>query len=354
MKIRQLGNQGLKVTELGLGCMGLSDFYSSSGFGETEGIALIHRALDLGVSFLDTADVYGPHTNERTVGKALKGRRDRVVLATKFGIVRDADGTARGVAGSPGYVRSACEASLTRLGTDTIDLYYQHRVDPAVPIEDTVGAMSELVAQGKVRYLGLSEAAPATIRRAHKVHPISALQTEFSLWSRDAEDEILPTVRELGIGFVAYSPLGRGFLAGRFKTIDDLAEDDWRRQSPRFQGDNFAKNLDVLAQIHAIAKEKKCTPAQLALAWLISRGQDIVPIPGTTNPGRLEENLRAPGVLLSPAELDRIEGVAPRGVAAGQRYQANSMSLLNGETPRRPGDVPRLASSATSAGGRPG
>jgi len=330
MMTRQLGSQGLQVAELGLGCMGLSDFYSSSGATEADGISLIHRALDLGVTLLDTADVYGPHANERTVGKALQGRRDGVVVATKFGLVREAGSNDRGVNGSPEYVRSACEASLKRLGIDTIDLYYQHRVDPRVPIEDTVGAMGDLVREGKVRYLGLSEAVPSTIRRAQRVHPISALQTEYSLWSRDPEDEILPTVRELGIGFVSYSPLGRGFLAGRFRTIDDLAQDDWRRQSPRFQGDNFAKNLAVVGQINAIAKEKRCTPSQLALAWLLAQGPDIVPIPGTTSANRLEENLGATTITLSTAELARIENVAPRGVAVGERYHPNMMGLLNG------------------------
>jgi aryl-alcohol dehydrogenase-like predicted oxidoreductase len=330
MKMRALGGQGLKVSELGLGCMGLSDFYSSSGVTEAQGISLIHRALELGVTFLDTADVYGPHTNEVTVGKALRGRRDSVVLATKFGIVREPGTTTRGVDGSPDYVRAACEASLKRLGVDVIDLYYQHRVDPRVPIEETVGAMAQLVAQGKVRYLGLSEAAPATVRRANKVHPISALQTEYSLWSRDPEDEILPTVRELGVGFVPYSPLGRGFLAGRFHKLEDLAADDWRRQSPRFQGENFAKNLAVLEQINLIAKEKGCTPSQLALAWLLAQGTDIVPIPGTTNPARLEENLGAPQITLSQKELQRIEAVAPLGVAVGQRYHPGMMHLLNG------------------------
>jgi aryl-alcohol dehydrogenase-like predicted oxidoreductase len=319
MNSRQLGRQGLTVSELGLGCMGLSDFYSSSGATEGEAIALIHRALNLGVTFLDTADAYGPHVNERTVGKALQGRRDGVILATKFGIVREPGGDFRGVNGSPAYVRSCCEASLQRLGVENIDLYYQHRVDPAVPIEDTVGAMSELVKQGKVRYLGLSEAEPATIRRAHTVHPISALQTEYSLWSRDPDDEILATVRELGIGFVAYSPLGRGFLAGRFRKPDDLAADDWRRHSPRFQGDNFVKNLDVVKQIKAIADEKGCSPSQLALAWVLARGVDIVPIPGTTSIARLEENLRSTAIELSPGELSRIEAAAPRGVAVGQR-----------------------------------
>jgi aryl-alcohol dehydrogenase-like predicted oxidoreductase len=330
MKMRELGKQGLKVSELGLGCMGLSDFYSSSGVTEAQSISLIHRALALGVTFLDTADVYGPHTNELTVGKALHDRRDSVVLATKFGIVREPGATTRGVNGSPDYVRASCEASLKRLGVEFIDLYYQHRVDPKVPIEETVGAMAQLVGQGKVRYLGLSEAAPATLRRAHKVHPISALQTEYSLWSRDPEDEILPTVRELGVGFVPYSPLGRGFLAGRFRKLEDLAADDWRRASPRFQGENFAKNLAVLEQINLIAKAKGCTPSQLALAWLLAQGTDIVPIPGTTNPIRLEENLAAPQVTLSKNELQRIEAVAPRGVAVGQRYHPSMMQLLNG------------------------
>jgi len=330
MKTRALGRQGLKVSELGLGCMGLSDFYSSSGVTEAQGISLIHRALALGVTFLDTADVYGPHTNEVTVGKALQGRRDSVVLATKFGIVREPGTTTRAVNGTPDYVRAACEGSLKRLGVDVIDLYYQHRVDAKVPIEETVGAMAQLVTQGKVRYLGLSEAAPATLRRAHKVHPISALQTEYSLWSRDPEDEILPTVRELGVGFVPYSPLGRGFLAGRFRKLEDLAADDWRRQSPRFQGENFAKNLAVLEQINLIAQEKGCTPSQLALAWLLAQGTDIVPIPGTTNPSRLEENLAAPRITLSKQDLQRIEAAAPLGVAVGQRYQPGMMQLLNG------------------------
>lgn len=330
MRTRQLGQQGLKVSELGLGCMGLSDFYSSSSATEAQGIELIHRALALGVTFLDTADVYGPHTNEVTVGKALRGKRESVVLATKFGIVREPGSNARGVSGKPEYVRACCEASLRRLGVDVIDLYYQHRVDPQVPIEDTVGAMAELVRQGKVRYLGMSEAAPSTLRRAHEVHPISALQTEYSLWSRDPEDEILPTVRQLGIGFVPYSPLGRGFLAGRFRKLEDLAADDWRRESPRFQGENFAKNLSVLEQINQLAEQKRCAPSQLALAWLLAQGDDIVPIPGTTSLARLEENVRAPGVALSAADLQRIDSVAPRGVAVGTRYHPNMMRLLNG------------------------
>jgi aryl-alcohol dehydrogenase-like predicted oxidoreductase len=329
MKTRLLGTQGLAVSEIGLGCMGLSDFYSSSGATEAQGIELIHRALDRGLTFLDTSDAYGPHVNERTVGKALAGRRSGVVVATKFGICREPGTQKRSISGKPSYVRSACDDSLQRLGIDTIDLYYQHRVDPHVPIEETVGAMAELVKQGKVRYLGLSEAASATVRRAHAVHPISALQTEYSLWSRDPEDEILPTVRALGIGFVPYSPLGRGFLAGRFRSVDDLAPDDWRRESPRFQGENFAKNLAVLTQINALAAEKHCSPSQLALAWLLAQGSDIVPIPGTTSLERLEENLRADAVTLAPADLARIEAVAPRGIAVGQRYHPTMMGSLN-------------------------
>jgi aryl-alcohol dehydrogenase-like predicted oxidoreductase len=330
MKTRELGRQGLKVSQLGLGCMGLSDFYWSSRATEAEGVSLIHHALDLGLTFLDTADAYGPHTNEQLVGKALEGRRDSVVLATKFGLVREPGSTTLGIDGSPDYVRACCEASLKRLGVTTIDLYYQHRVDPKIPIEETVGAMSQLVEQGKVRYLGLSEAAPATLRRAHKVHPISALQTEYSLWSRDPEDQILATVRELGIGFVAYSPLGRGFLAGRFRRFDDLAADDTRRNSPRFQGENFTKNLAVVEQIKLLAKEKCCTPSQLALAWLMAQGRDIVPIPGTTDRSRLEENLGSAGVTFSQSDLLRIAAVAPLGFAAGQRYQESMMRHLNG------------------------
>jgi aryl-alcohol dehydrogenase-like predicted oxidoreductase len=310
--------------------MGLSAFYSSSGATEAEGVSLIHKALDGGVNFLDTADIYGPHTNEVTVGKALKGRRDSVVLATKFGIVPTTDPKARFVSGAPDYVKSCCEASLKRLGVETIDLYYQHRVDAHTPIEDTVGAMAELVKQGKVRYLGLSEASSETLRRAHQVHPISALQSEYSLWSRDPEDGVLDTLRQLGIGLVAYSPLGRGFLAGRFKKFDDLAQDDWRRQSPRFQGENFAKNLAVVGRIESLAAEKHCTPSQLALAWLLAKGDDIVPIPGTTSLPRLQENLRAAEISLNSSDLKSIEDVAPLGFASGDRYNASMMRYLNG------------------------
>jgi aryl-alcohol dehydrogenase-like predicted oxidoreductase len=325
MQRRKLGNQGLTVSAIGLGCMGMSEFYGTSS--ETDGIATIQRALDLGVDFLDTADMYGPFTNEKLVGKAIRGRRDAVVLATKFGNMRGEQGEFLGISGHPDYVRKACDASLQRLGVDVIDLYYQHRVDTQTPIEETVGAMSELVKAGKVRYLGLSEAAPATIRRAQKVHPISALQTEYSLWSRDPEDEILPTVRELGIGFVSYSPLGRGFLTGRFRSIDDLEPTDFRRRAPRFQGENFQRNLDVVKRIEEIAKERGVAPSQLALAWVLHRGDDIVPIPGTRHVRYLEENVKALDVSLSAEDMERIDEVAPKGVAVGERYP--DMSSVN-------------------------
>src|SRR5688572_5372731 len=313
--MKALGTQGLTVSAMGLGCMGMSEFYGASN--EDEAIATIQRALDLGVTFLDTADMYGPFTNEKLVGKAIRGRRDQVVVATKFGNMRGEDGAFLGVNGRPEYVRKSCDDSLQRLGVDVIDLYYQHRVDTKTPIEETVGAMKELVTAGKVRFLGLSEAAPATIRRAHAVHPISALQTEYSLWSRDPEDEILPTVRELGIGFVAYSPLGRGFLTGRIKSMDELEENDYRRRSPRLQGDNFRRNLDVVAKIEEIAREKNVTPSQLALAWVLHRGDDIVPIPGAKHVRYLEENVGALNVRLSEEELRRIDEVAPKGITAG-------------------------------------
>jgi aryl-alcohol dehydrogenase-like predicted oxidoreductase len=325
MKTRNLGNQGLVVSELGLGCMGMSEFYGNRD--ETEAIATIHRAIDLGVNFLDTADMYGPFTNEQLVGRAIRDRRDRVVLATKFGNVRTESGGFAGISGKPDYVRQACDASLKRLGVDVIDLYYQHRVDPTVPIEDTIGAMAELVQQGKVRYLGMSEAAPATIRRAHAVHPITALQTEYSLWSRDPEDEILATVRELTIGFVAYSPLGRGFLSGAITRPEDLEEDDYRRNSPRFQGENFTKNLQLVERVKAIATEKEVTPGQLALAWLLAQGEDIVPIPGTKRRTYLEENVAAADIMLTAEDLRRIEDVAPKGTIVGERYP--DMSSVN-------------------------
>ena len=328
METRKLGNEGLEVGELGLGCMGMSEFYGVGD--EAESIATIHRALELGVTLLDTADMYGPFTNEELVGRAVKGRRDEVILATKFGIERRTDGSRGGLNGTPEYVHKACDASLKRLGVDHIDLYYQHRVDPNVPVEETVGAMKELVTAGKVRFLGLSEASPETIRRAHKVHPISALQTEYSLWSRDPEGEILPTLRELEIGFVPYSPLGRGFLTGQFKSPDDFAEDDYRRSSPRFQGKNFARNLELVEQVRTLAGEKGVTPGQLALAWLLHQGDDIVPIPGTKHRSRLEENAEAASIHLNQAELSRLEEIAPLGVAAGERYNEGGMRALNG------------------------
>jgi aryl-alcohol dehydrogenase-like predicted oxidoreductase len=324
---RALGGQGLRVPALGLGCMGMSEFYG--GRDEAESLATLHQALELGIVFLDTADVYGPSTNEELLGRFLRGRRDTVVLATKFGIVRDpANPETRGVNGRPDYVRRSCEGSLRRLGVETIDLYYQHRVDPQVPIEETVGAMADLVRQGKVRYLGLSEAGPETLRRAHATHPISALQTEYSLWSRDPEEEILAACRTLGIGFVAYSPLGRGFLTGRFRRFEDLPAEDYRRHSPRFQGANFQRNLDLVTEIERLAGTKRCTASQLALAWVLGQGEDIVPIPGTKRRRFLEENVGALQVTLSPGELEAIARIAPRGVAAGARYAEPTLRML--------------------------
>jgi aryl-alcohol dehydrogenase-like predicted oxidoreductase len=328
MNRRNLGSEGLVVSALGLGCMGMSEFYGTGD--EDESIATIHRAIELGIDFLDTADMYGPFTNERLVGKAIQGRRDEVVLATKFGNERREDGSRVGINGRPEYVRRACDASLQRLGVDTIDLYYQHRVDPEVPIEDTVGAMKELVEAGKVRYLGLSEAAPETIRRAHAVHPISALQSEYSLFTREPEDEVLPTLRELGIGFVAYSPLGRGFLTGAWKSMDDLPEDDTRAgRFPRFSEENFRQNLELAERVREIAAEKGATPGQLALAWLLARGDDIVPIPGTKRRTYLEENAGAVDITLTGEDLRRIEEAIPRGSAAGERYSEQMMRTVN-------------------------
>jgi len=328
MTTRQLGRSGLQVSALGLGCMGMSEFYG--GGDEAESIATIHRALDRGCTFLDTADMYGPYTNEELVGRAIKGRRQVVVLATKFGIVRDpTNAMVRSISGKPEYVRQACEGSLKRLGVDVIDLYYQHRVDPSTPIEETVGAMAGLVKAGKVRYLGLSEAGVETLRRACRVHPIAALQSEYSLWSRDPEDGILAACRELGIGFVAYSPLGRGFLSGEIKRFDDLAADDYRRFSPRFQGENFSKNLALVERIKAMAAAKRCTASQLALAWTLAQGDDIVPIPGTKRRKYLEENLAAADLRLSRDDLAKIDEIAPKGAAAGMRYPEAMMQFVN-------------------------
>jgi aryl-alcohol dehydrogenase-like predicted oxidoreductase len=325
---RTLGRGGPAVSLLGLGCMGMSEFYGA--LDEAESVATIHAALDAGVTLLDTADVYGPHTNEELVGRALRGRRQQVVLATKFGIVRGSDPVKRGANGRPEYVKASCDASLTRLGVETIDLYYQHRVDPDTPIEETVGAMAELVRAGKVRFLGLSEARPATLRRAAAVHPITALQSEYSLWSRDPEDGTLAACRELGIGFVAYSPLGRGFLTGAIRRFEDLAADDWRRMSPRFQGGNFAKNLELVERIRALARQKGCTPSQLALSWVMAQGEDVVPIFGTKRRAYLAENLAAVDVKLTAEDCRQIDEAAPRGAAAGERYPAGSAALIEG------------------------
>jgi aryl-alcohol dehydrogenase-like predicted oxidoreductase len=327
MKMRQLGRSGPEVSILGLGCMGMSEFYGEHDDGES--IATIHRSLDLGINFFDTADAYGPFTNERLVGRAIRDRRSDAIIATKFGNVRGEDGSWLGINGSPEYVRRACDASLQRLGIDTIDVYYQHRVDPTVPIEETVGAMAELKNAGKIRFLGLSEASEATIRRAHALHPITALQTEYSLWSREPEERLLDVCRELGIGFVAYSPLGRGFLTGRYKGPDDLAPNDWRRNNPRFQTDNFQKNLEIVERVKRVAARKRCTAAQLALAWVLAQGKDVVPIPGSKRRERLEENAAAVDIQLTPEELSEIDALLPRGIASGTRYPDAGMRAVN-------------------------
>jgi aryl-alcohol dehydrogenase-like predicted oxidoreductase len=328
MKNLPLGSQGLIASQIGLGCMGMSEFYGDAD--ESESLRTLHRALEIGVNFWDTSDVYGPHTNEILLSKVLKDRRNEVVLATKFGIVRDPnDPTKRGMSGKPEYCQKSCEDSLKRLGIDTIDLYYLHRIDPNTPIEETVGAMADLVKQGKIRYLGLSEASAQTLRRANAVHPISALQTEYSLWSRDVEEEIIPTCRELGVGFVPYSPLSRGFLSGEYKSIDDFAPNDFRRVSPRFQGENFQKNLDLVEKIKELATEKNCTPSQLALAWVLAQGEDMFPIPGTKRVKYLEENAAASEVKLTAEDLEIIEKISPKGVASGERYGEMGMKFVN-------------------------